>query len=169
MIFAARGILVSLAFFAVLYCPLASLVVLAWRCVNRVTRKSSRARQISCSGCASFLLYFLCRRRVLYLSIVLADGGGNVRRGRRDLRSRRLFVTHSERWPVPCASGSGENGARGDGVVFDRNDERGERGETAKPALSASNGGPALILVGIWRPRVMVSAMARSVSATSCR
>jgi beta-lactamase regulating signal transducer with metallopeptidase domain len=39
----------------------------------------------------------------------------------------------------------------------------GMRGETAKPALSASSGGPALILVGIRRPRVMVSAMARSV------
>ena len=31
MIFAARGLLVSLAFFATVYCPLSLLVVLVWR------------------------------------------------------------------------------------------------------------------------------------------
>jgi len=40
MIFVARGIVVSLAFFAMVYCPLSLMVLLVWRSVFRVERNS---------------------------------------------------------------------------------------------------------------------------------
>jgi beta-lactamase regulating signal transducer with metallopeptidase domain len=170
VIFAARGILVSLAFFAVLYCALASLVVLAWRCVNRVTRKSS-------AGSANFLFglrifsfvvsavvavffafpsFWLMERAtfdedgatfVLAACSLLILSAGLFRVLRAQARTARAVTE----WSLTGTTSEGTSGATG------------MRGETAEPALSASSGGPALILVGIRRPRVMVSAMARSV------
>ena len=53
MIFAARGLLVSLAFFAMVYCPLASLVALASWSMNRAARGSRFSSAIVSS--ANFL------------------------------------------------------------------------------------------------------------------
>src|SRR5208282_4781081 len=63
VMFAARGVVVSLAFFVMLYCALSSLVVLAWHCVNRAARKSSL-------GSASFL--FALRIFSFAVSVVVA-------------------------------------------------------------------------------------------------
>ncbi len=166
MIFAARGILVSLAFFAMLYCPLSSLVVLAWRCVNRVARKSS-------AGSAN-LLFGL---RIFSFTVAMAvavffafpsfwrmeratfdeDGATFV------LAACSLLILSAGMFRVLRAQARTER-AVDEWTPRVTNSEATCIGtQKAGPALSASNGAPALILVGIRKPRVMISAMARIV------
>ncbi len=54
MIFAARGLLVSLAFFATVYCPLSLLVVLVWRSMAGRCRRLLWSPPTSSSRCESF-------------------------------------------------------------------------------------------------------------------
>jgi len=158
VIFTARGILVSLAFFVTLYCALASLVVLAWRFVNRVARKSS-------AGSTNFL--FGLRIFSFAVSMVVAvffafpsfwlmeratfdeDGATFV------LAACSLLILSAGLFRVLRAQARTKRAVTGWAA--------GMRGETAEPAVSASNGGPGLILVGIRRPRVMISTIARIV------
>lgn len=171
MIFAARGFLVSLAFFAMVYCPLASLVVLASHCMNRIGRKSQFGSAIVSS--ANFL--FGLRIFSFAVSAVVA-----------------VFFTFPSFWLMEKASLDEDAGtfilaacslvilsaglfrvlraqARTTRTVTQWSSEAGSMGaasignEPDTPALSASKGAPALILVGIRRPRVMVSDMATSV------
>lgn len=161
MIFAARGVLVSLAFFATVYCPLSSLVVLAWRSVAHMGRKSILTS-------ASFL--FGLRIFSFAVSTVVA-----------------VFFTFPSFWLMERASLDEDSGtfilaacalvilsaglfrvlraqARTTSAVKQWSSGAGGIGNAvAAPALSASNGAPALILVGIRRPRVMVSDMAAIV------
>lgn len=174
MIFAARGILVSLAFFAMLYCPLSSLVVLAWRCVNRVARKSSAGSANLLFGLRIFSFtvamvvavffafpsFWLMERAtfdedgatiVLAACSLLILGAGLFRVLRAQARTTRAVTEWSLAGTLAGTRRAGTSRATG------------MRGETAEPALSTSDGEPALILVGIRRPKVMVSAMARIV------
>jgi beta-lactamase regulating signal transducer with metallopeptidase domain len=163
--FAARGVVVSLAFFVMLYCALSSLVVLAWHCVNRAARKSSL-------GSASFL--FALRIFSFAVSVVVAvffafpsfwlmesasldeDAGtfilaacallilsaGLVRLLRAQARTERAV----KEWSLAGANAAGR-GLPGTCRSSDR----------GGPALSTSSGAPALILVGIRKPQVMIS------------
>ncbi len=166
MIFAARGLLVSLAFFATVYCPLSGLVVLAWRSVNLAGRKSVVNSAILSS--ANFL--FGLRIFSFTVSTVVA-----------------VFFTFPSFWLMERASLDEDAGtfiltacsllilsaglfrvlraqARTTNAVAQWSlGARSMGSGAATPALSASKGAPALILVGIRRPRVMVSDMAAIV------
>jgi beta-lactamase regulating signal transducer with metallopeptidase domain len=158
--FAARGILVSLAFFAVVYCLLSSLVVLTWEGVQRACRKPSSSSANSLFGLRilpfaislvvsvffTFPSFWLLERTsldedtgtfVLGLCSLLILGAGLVRVLLAEARTTRAVT----RW---------------------RLSERSEDG--AMPSMiKASYGAPSLILVGIRRPNVMVSDMAANV------
>ena len=174
MIFAARGVIVSLAFFVILYCPLSALVVLGWHCVNRVARKSS-------PGSANFL----CGLRIFSFALSLAVavffafpsfwfmesasldedaatfllaacsllilGAGLLRLLWAQARTERAVTE----WSLAGRSraGTSEAGTSRAGTSTSS--------DTAEPALSASSGAPALILAGIWKPQVMISDRAR--------
>ena len=160
MIFAARGLLVSLAFFAMVYCPLSMLVVLAWRSMNRIGQESA-------VGSANFLFglrifsftvatvvavfftfpsFWLMERAsldedagtfMLAACSLLILGAGLFR----VLTAQARTTSAVSQWSLGARSGS----------------------DASKPALSASKGAPALILVGIRRPSVLVSDMAALV------
>ncbi len=155
MIFAARGFLVSLAFFATVYCPLSSLVALAWRSVSRMGRQSSLGsanllfglRILSFVVSAAISVFFtfpsfwLMERAsldedagtfILAACSLLILGAGWFRVHRDQARTASAVT----QWSLGAASISSGEGA---------------------PALSASKGAPALILVGIRRPKIMVS------------
>jgi hypothetical protein len=162
VIFAARGLLVSLAFFATVYCSLSALVVLAWRITRRDGGKP-------CSWSANFL--FGLRMFPFAASTVIAvfftfpsfwfmeraaldeDAGTFILAACsllilsaglfRVLRAESKTMTAVTRWTP------GERNV-GSGTPF-------------TPTLSASLGAPALILVGIRKPRVLVSDMAAIV------
>jgi len=161
VIFAARGLLVSLAFFAVVYCPLCLLVVLVWQGVRRI---GGQFVLISAN------LLFGLRVFPFVVSVVVT-----------------LFFTFPSFWLMERAS-SDEDAATFilalcSLVIFTaglfrvlRTQARTTRavaqwlmgssslGSDANiPALRASNGAPALIVVGVRRPRVMVSDMAAKV------
>jgi uncharacterized membrane protein len=163
MIFVARGILVSLAFFAVMYCPLSLLVAFAARSLNRIGRKPTASsanflfglRILSFTVSAgvavvfTFPSFWLMERAsldedagtfALAACSILILGAGLFR----GLQARARTKCAVKLWSV----GSSELGARSIGS------------RTDTPPLSASNGAPALILVGIRRPRVMVSDIA---------
>jgi Zn-dependent protease with chaperone function len=169
VIFAARGLLVSLAFFATVYCSLSALLVLAWRSLCRIRRKSCFASGIV--GSANFLFglrifsftvsavvavlftfpsFWLMERAaldedagtfILAACSLLILGAGLFRA----LRAQARTTGAVARWSL-AASNVGAT-SMADGAA----------------AISASNGAPALILVGIRRPRVMVSDMAATV------
>lgn len=155
MIFAARGFLVSLAFFAAVYCPLSALVVLIWWSVSRRGRESSLGSANFLFGLRIFSFavstavavfftfpsFWLMERAALdedagtfilaACSLLILSAGWF--RVHRDQARTESAVTQ---WSLGAASISSGEGA---------------------PALSASKGAPALILVGIRRPKVMVS------------
>jgi beta-lactamase regulating signal transducer with metallopeptidase domain len=161
MIFAARGFLVSLAFFAVVYCPLSLLVVLAWQGVRRIGGEFVLT---------SANLLFGLRVFPFVVSVVVT-----------------LFFTFPSFWLMERASPDEDAAtfilALCSLVIFTaglfrvlRTQARTTRaiaqwlmgspslgGDASTPALKASNGAPALILVGIQRPRVMLSDMAAIV------
>ncbi len=158
MIFVARGIVVSLAFFAMVYCPLSLMVLLVWRSVFRVERNSILnspnflfgLRMFSFAASAIVALFFtfpsfwLMERAsldedaatfVLAACSLILLTAGLARAFRAQAKTNRAVA----QW----LSGRIVSGD-----------------ETVVPALKASNGAPALTLVGVRRPKVMVSDMA---------
>jgi beta-lactamase regulating signal transducer with metallopeptidase domain len=161
VIFAARGLLVSLAFFAMVYCPLSALVVFISWSMNRLGGKSSvrsanflfglRIFSFAISSVVAvfftFPSFWLMEKAVLDEdagTFILAAGSliilsaGLFRALRAQARTTRAVT----RWLSEGSSIGGETGTLG---------------------LSASNGAPALLLVGIQKPKVMVSDMAASM------
>jgi beta-lactamase regulating signal transducer with metallopeptidase domain len=159
--FAARGVLVSLAFFAVVYCLVSSLVVLTWEGVQRGCRRPSSssanflfglrilpfAFSVGVTLFFTFPSFWLLERRsldedtgtfVLGLCSVLILGAGLFRVLWAEARTNRAVT----QWRSSASSG--------------------EAGRIA-PTTKASDGAPPLILVGIWRPKVMVSDIAVTV------
>jgi len=169
VIFAARGLLVSLAFFAMVYCSLSMLVVLAWRSMNRAGRKSRFGSDIV--GSADFLFglrifsfavstvvavfftfpsFWLMERAsldedagtfILAACSLLILGAGLFRVLTAQARTTRAV----SQWSLGAKS------------MTARSMEARSASDASKPALSASHGAPALILVGIRRPSVLVS------------
>jgi beta-lactamase regulating signal transducer with metallopeptidase domain len=159
--FAARGILVSLAFFAVVYCLLSTLVVLTWVGVHRVCWKPSSssanllfglrilpfAFSLGVAVFFTFPSFWLLERRsldedtgtfVLGLCSLLILGTGLFRMLWAEARTNQAVT----RWRSSANSG--------------------EAGRIA-PTTKAADGAPPLILVGIRRPKVMVSDIAVTV------
>jgi hypothetical protein len=159
--FAARGVLVSLAFFAVVYCLLSSLVVLTWLGVQRTRWKPSSSSanllfglrilpfviSLGVSVFFTFPSFWLLERRsldedtgtfVLGLCSLLILGAGLVRVLLAEAKTTRTVT----RWRLSASSSDG-------GAI--------------SPTIKAADGAPPLILVGIRRPRVMVSDMAATV------
>jgi BlaR1 peptidase M56 len=158
--FAARGVLVSLAFFAVVYCLVSALVVLTWEGVRRVCWKPSSssvnllfglrilpfAFSVGVTVFFTFPSFWLLERRsldedtgtfVLGLCSLLILGTGLFRMLWAEART-----THAvTRWRSSANSGAGR----------------------IAPTTKASDGAPPLILVGIRRPKVMVSDIAVTV------
>ncbi|MFY9643584.1 MAG: M56 family metallopeptidase [Terriglobales bacterium] len=171
MIFALRGLLVSLAFFATLYCPLSLLVALTWWSVHRFGRGSGLGASIAGSANLLFGLrifsfavsmvvavffafpsFWLMERAALdedgetfalAACSVLILGAGLFR----VLRDRARTAKAIEHWSMRASKVEGVGSGEGE--------------ET--PALDASSGAPALILAGVLKPRVMVSDMAATV------
>ena len=161
MIFVARGLLVSLAFFAVVYSTLSMLVALAWGAAERL-----RQRQVLCSAdklfglrlfsfalstvitvCFAFPSFWFMERAafdeeagtfVLAACALVIVAAGVFRVLRDQSRTTRAV----KEWLLGTS-------------IFDRG--------ATKPALNAANGAPALILVGIRKPRVMISDVAASM------
>jgi hypothetical protein len=161
VIFAARGILVSLAFFAVVYCLVSSLVVLVWEGIRRIGWRPSSssanllfglrilpfAISLVVSVFFTFPSFWLLERTsldedtgtfVLGLCSLLILGAGLVRVLSAEARTTRAVT----RWRLSASS---------------------SEGSAIRPTIKASDGAPPLILVGIRRPNVMVSDMAASV------
>ena len=165
MIFAARGFLVSLAFFAVVYCSLSSLVVLAWRSMNRIGQESA-------VGSANFLfglrifsftvstvvaVFFTFPSFWLMERASLDEDAGTFMLAACSLLilSAGLFRVLTAQARTTRAVSQWSLTARSMGAR--------SASDASKPALSASKGAPALILVGIRRPSVLVSDMATIV------
>lgn len=162
MTFAARDMLVSLAFFAVLYCLLSTLIALGWRavewarCGKRLTPSAGVffAVRIFSFAVASIVTVFftfpsfwLMERRsldedggtfLLAACALVIVGSGLFRL----LRDRSRTTRAIQEWRL--GAGSADAGA-------------------AKPVLGAAKGAPALILTGVLRPRVMISDAAASL------
>jgi BlaR1 peptidase M56 len=157
LIFAARGLLVSLAFFSVVYGALSMVIALAWRAVE--SQWSAReTRTVPSAG----VLFGL---RIFSFAISSAIG---------------VFFTFPSFWLMERASLDEDAGTfvmaacalviLGAGVFRVLRDHArttralkewlpgtGAESGSAETALGAANGAPALMLVGIRRPRVMVS------------
>ena len=161
MTFAARGILVSLAFFAVVYCLVSSLVVLVWEGIRRMGwRPSSSSANLLFGlrilpflislGVSMFFVFpsfWLLERTsldedtgtfILGLCSILILGAGLVRVLLAEARTTRAVT----RWRSSASSCEG-------GAI--------------PPQIKASDGAPPLILVGIRKPNVMVSDIAARV------
>ena len=155
MIFSARGVLVSLAFFATVYCPLSLLTLLAWWGAKRIrvaTDANSanllfglRVFPFAVSAAVTvfftFPSFWLMERPsldedtgtfILALCSLCILGAGLYR----VLRARARTTRAVRRWLA--------------GATNIHCDER-------TPTLSAAQGAPPLVLVGIRRPRVMIS------------
>jgi Zn-dependent protease with chaperone function len=154
VIFGARGVLVSLAFFATVYCPLSLLTLLAWWTAKRI-------RVATHAGSAN--LAFGLRIFPFALSVVVT-----------------LFFTFPSFWLLEraspdedaatfvlalcalCILGAGlyrvlKVQARTMHTVQGWLSGKTNIDSARTPELSASRGAPPLILVGIRRPRVMIS------------
>lgn len=166
MIFAARGVLVSLAFFAIVYCPLSLLVVFAWRGIQRLggvwAADSAnflfglRMFPFAVSALATlffaFPSFWLLESAVvdeetatfiLALCSLVILGAGLFRVLRVQARTTRAVAQWSMNpWPMK---------------------ETGDARNPLTPALNSSNGAPAVVLVGVRRPHVMISDRAASV------
>lgn len=157
MIFAARGLLVSLAFFATVYCPLSLLVVLVWRGAKNINLASANAANLLfglrilpfvvsavVTMCFTLPSFWLLERKspdedagtfILALCSLLILGAGLFRVLKVQARTTRAIT----QWLM----GTTTVGADG-----------------RMPRLRASEGAPPLILVGFWKPRVMISDLA---------
>jgi len=175
VIFAARGVLVSLAFFVMLYCPLSSLVVLGWHCLNRGARKSS-------PGSANFLfglrifsfavslvvaVFFAFPSFWLMESASLDEDAATfilaacslliLSAGLLRLLSARARTERAvTEWSLAGRGRAGTSRAGTSSAATSTSPA------TTEPALrlSASSGAPPLILVGIRKPQVMISDLA---------
>jgi beta-lactamase regulating signal transducer with metallopeptidase domain len=159
--FTARGLLVSLAFFATIYCPLSLLVLFVWRGAKHISQETAANTANLLFGlrifpfvvsavvtvCFTFPSFWLLERKsldedtatfILALCSLIILGASLLRVLRVQARTTRS-VAH---WLVGTTSIGSDAGA---------------------PVLNASHGAPALILVGIRRPRVMVSDTAATV------
>ena len=80
MTFAARGLLVSLAFFAVVYCSLSTLVALAWSAAERLRKRHGARSADLLFGLRMFSFVVSGVITVLFhVSIILVDGESVVR------------------------------------------------------------------------------------------
>lgn len=161
MIFAARGLLVSLAFFATIYCPLSLLVVFVWRGGKRIGQSTAASGAKLLFGLRifpfvvsavvtvgfTFPSFWLLERKsldedgatfLLALCSLLILGAGLFRVLRVQARTTRAVA----QWLVGATSIGSDAGT---------------------PILNASHGAPALVLVGIRRPKVMISDTAATV------
>jgi beta-lactamase regulating signal transducer with metallopeptidase domain len=162
VIFAARDLLVSLAFFATVYCSLSALVVLGWRITRRDGGKPTARSANFLFGLRLFpfvastviavfftfpSFWFMERAAldedagtfILAACSLLILSAGLFR----VLRAESRTMTAVTQWTLGARSVA-------TGAAF-------------KPTLSAALGAPALILVGIRRPQVLVSDMAAIV------
>jgi Zn-dependent protease with chaperone function len=155
--FAARDLLVSLAFFAVLYSSLSALVVSVWRAAawRRVKLSAEllfglRVFSFAVSSIITvfftFPSFWLMERRspdedggtfVLAACAFVIAGAGVFRLVRDQGRTKRAI----REWVLRTSNSDG----------------------TAKPVLGAAKGAPALMLTGILQPRVMISDAAASL------
>jgi hypothetical protein len=156
--FAARGIVVSLAFFVMVYCPLSLLVVLGWRGVFRRARVSTLnsanclfgLRIFSFAASAVVAVFFTFPSFWLMERASLDEDGATF-----VLAACSLIVLTAGLFRALRAQAETKRAVRqwlSGRSTF--------RDETAEPTLRASNGAPALILVGVRRPKIMVSDMA---------
>jgi hypothetical protein len=165
VIFAARGLLVSLAFFAMVYCSLSSLVVLAWRNMKRIGQKSAVGpanflfglRIFSFTVATVVAVFFTFPSFWLMERASLDEDAGTFMLAACSLLilGAGLFRVLTAQARTTRAVSQWSLGARSMGAR--------SGGDASKPTLSASHGAPALILVGIRRPSVMVSDMAALV------
>ena len=154
MIFAARGIMVSLAFFATMYCPLSLLTLLAWWGAKRIRPADANsanllfglrifpfAISVAVTVFLTFPSFWLMERPsldedtetfILAVGSLCILGAGLCRALRAQARTRRAVRS----W-------------RAGATNIDCNPRT--------SLLSAAHGAPPLVLVGIRRPRVMVS------------
>jgi Zn-dependent protease with chaperone function len=155
VIFAARGLMVSLAFFATVYCPLSLLAILAWSVVKHASQATAantpnllfglRVFPFAISAVVTvfftFPSFWLMERPaldedagtfILALCSLCILGAGLYRVLRVEARTKRAV----QRWLA------GETNFDSGALI---------------PTLSAAQGAPPLILVGISRPRVMIS------------
>src|SRR5271157_6113656 len=158
--FAARGVVVCLAFFAVMYGTLSCLIGSAWWVRQQLGRKQAvsspgvlfgiRIFPFAVSSLVAifftFPSFWLMERRsldeeattfFLAASALVLFGVGIARA----LRAARLTSRAVAQWLTKSSDGSEANAA----------------------ALSAARGAPALMLVGVCRPKIMVSDMATAV------
>ena len=161
MIFAARSLLVSLAFFATVYCTFSLLVLLAWWGAKQSSQATAAKNANLLFGlrifpfavsavvtvCFTFPSFWLLERPsldedaatfILALCSLIILGAGLFRVLKVRARTRRAVT----QWLM----GATTVGA----------DDR-------MPRLRASEGEPPLILVGSWKPRVMISDLATAV------
>jgi beta-lactamase regulating signal transducer with metallopeptidase domain len=161
VIFAARSLLVSLAFFGIVYCTMSVLVVLAWQGIRRMGRSSGANSANFLFGLRIFpfavslavTLFFMLpsfwllesaspdedtATFVLALCSLLILTAGLLRLLRTQARTTRAVT----QWSMGAAiTGS----------------------HARRPSLSASSGAPPLILVGFRKPRVLLSDLATTV------
>ena len=161
MIFAARGVLVSLAFFATVYCPLSLLVAFAWRGAKHI-RQATAANtanllfglrifpfvvSATVTVCFTFPSFWLLERKspdedagtfILALCSLLILGAGLIRVLKAQARTTRVVT----QWLMGATTGEAD-------------------GRMAR--LKASEGAPPLVLLGFWKPRVMISDLAAAV------
>jgi Zn-dependent protease with chaperone function len=160
VIFAARDLLVSFAFFATVYCPLSLLVGLAWRIIPDPYRKSLASvnflfglRIFPLTLSALITLFFTVPSFWLLERTTLDEDGATfilalcavviLSAGLFRVLKIQARTAHAvSQWLMASPSLAGD---------------------ASTPALSASNGAPALVLIGIRNPRVMVSDVAASV------
>ena len=158
MTFAARDLLVSLAFFAVLYCSLSMLIVLGWRVaawlrvrpsagVSFALRIVSFAFSAVVTVLFTFPSFWLMERRsldedggtFLLAACAFVIVGAGVFRFLRDRARTRCAV---QEWRLRTWNGDTS---------------------AVKSGLGAAKGAPALMLTGVLHPRVMISDVAASV------
>ncbi len=161
MIFAARGLLVSLAFFATVYCPLSLLVVFVWRGAKHIRQGTAANTANLLFGlrifpfvvsavvtvCFTFPSFWLLESKspdedtgtfILALCSLLILGAGLFR-----VLKVQTRTTHAVTQWLMRATTRGADGRM--------------------PGLRASEGAPPLILVGFWKPKVMISDLATAV------
>lgn len=161
MIFAARGLLVSVAFFATVYCALSLLVVLVWRWAKHIPHETTAENANLLFGLRifpfaistavtvffTFPSFWLLERPsldedaatfILALCSLIMLGAGLFRVLKIQARTTRAV----RQWTTNIPSDAGT------------------------PTLSASHGAPALVVVGIRSPKVMVSDAAAIVLST---
>jgi Zn-dependent protease with chaperone function len=166
VIFAARGFLVSLAFFATVYCFLSLLVVSVWRSLNSVARKSDfHSALLSSANCLFGLRIFSFAVSTIVAVFLAFPSFWMMERASLD-EDGGTFLLAACALLVICAGSFRAIRAQGRtrrAVKEWLSEKAGVDSAASTAKLNASKGAPALILVGIWKPEVMVSDMATTV------